>query len=49
MTQNEKTLSAVIVALSLALPVLTHWAFKTGYRFYREVHTPIIIQVPPSK
>lgn len=43
---TEIKLAIVIVVLSLAMPAVSYWSFRVGYKLYPEVHGMIRIQSP---
>lgn len=47
--KTETKLAAVILMLSLAMPIVSYWSFRTGYRLYPEVHGRVVIHVPSAR
>jgi hypothetical protein len=46
--KNEMKLAIVIAILTLSLPAVSYWSFRTGYKTCKEFCGTRVIVVPPG-
>jgi hypothetical protein len=49
MTRNEKILATLVLILSIAMPFVARYSFKTGYFTAKEIWRGSVVIVPPQQ